>query len=126
MNNPVGWFEIYVGDMPRARAFYEAVFGLTLNPLPQAAGPDSPEMLVFDMNNEAYGASGALVHMPGFAPGGNSVLVYFSCADCGLEAARVEPAGGQIVKSKTAIGPYGFIALVNDTEGNMIGLHSMA
>jgi uncharacterized protein len=25
-NNPVGWFEIYVQDMPRAKAFYEAVF----------------------------------------------------------------------------------------------------
>ena len=26
MNNPVGWFEIYVEDMDRAKAFYEAVF----------------------------------------------------------------------------------------------------
>ena len=25
MNNPVGWFEIYVQDMERAKAFYEAV-----------------------------------------------------------------------------------------------------
>lgn len=24
--NPVGWFEIYVQDMERAKAFYEAVF----------------------------------------------------------------------------------------------------
>jgi len=29
-------------------------------------------------------------------------------------------------KPKTSIGPYGYMALVTDTEGNMIGLHSMA
>ncbi len=126
MSNPVGWFEIYVADLPRAKAFYEAVFGRTLNPLPQAAGPDSPEMLVFDMEDKAYGAAGALVRMPGVPPGGSGVLVYFSCTDCAVEAAKVVPAGGQIVKPKTAIGAYGFIVLVNDTEGNRIGLHSMA
>lgn len=123
MSNPVGWFEIYVHDMPRAKAFYEAVFGQPLSPLPgQADG--GPEMLVFEMNNQGYGAAGALVRMPGFESGGNSVLVYFSCADCANEAAKAMAAGGQIVKPKTSIGPYGFIALVTDTEGNMIGLHS--
>lgn len=123
MSNPVGWFEIYVHDMPRAKAFYEAVFGQPLFPLPQQA-EGGPEMLVFEMNNEGYGAAGALVRMPGFEPGGNSVLVYFSCADCAVEAGKATAAGGQLVKPKTSIGPYGHIALVNDTEGNMIGLHS--
>ncbi|MGD9759288.1 MAG: VOC family protein, partial [Comamonas sp.] len=28
--NPVGWFEIYVQDMSRARSFYEAVLGCQL------------------------------------------------------------------------------------------------
>lgn len=32
-NNPVVWFEIYVQDMNRARAFYEAVFGVRLEKL---------------------------------------------------------------------------------------------
>lgn len=123
MSNPVGWFEIYVHDMPRAKSFYEAVFGQPLSALPQQAEGGS-EMLVFEMDNEGYGAAGALVRMPGFAPGGNGVLVYFSCADCAVEAAKAAAAGGQIVKPKTSIGPYGYIALVNDTEGNMIGLHS--
>ena len=123
MSNPVGWFEIYVRDMPRAQTFYEAVFGRVLHALPdQAEG--SPQMLVFDMNNQGYGAAGALVRMPGFEPGGNSVLVYFSCADCAVEADKAVAAGGEIVKPKTSIGPYGHIALVLDTEGNMIGLHS--
>lgn len=123
MSNPVGWFEIYVHDMPRAKAFYEAVFGQPVTPLPQQA-EGGPEMLVFEMNNQGYGAAGALVRMPGFEPSGNGVLVYFACADCAVEVAKAKAAGGQVVKPKTSIGPHGYIALVNDTEGNMIGLHS--
>ena len=81
-------------------------------------------MWSFPMDMNRWGASGALVHMQGFASGGNSTLVYFSCADCAVEAARVSAAGGRILKDKLSIGQYGFIALAFDTEGNMIGLHS--
>ena len=63
--------------------------------------------------------------MPGCPSGGNSVLVYFSCADCAVEAARAAKAGGRVEREKFPIGQYGHIALVVDTEGNMIGLHSM-
>ena len=44
--NPVGWFEIYVQDMQRAKAFYEAVQGYTLQPLsaPEGAGGNHPNM----------------------------------------------------------------------------------
>ena len=120
-NNPVGWFEIYVQDMDRAKAFYETVFVTKLEKLPS---PDL-EMWTFGMDQGKYGAPGALVHMPGCASGGGGTLVYFSCDDCATEAARVVPAGGCIFKEKFSIGEYGFIALVTDTEGNMIGLHSM-
>jgi predicted enzyme related to lactoylglutathione lyase len=93
MNNPVGWFEIYVDDMPRAKAFYETVFGAPLTRLETPEDPGSPdlEMWAFPMQDNAYGAAGALVRMPGFRSGGNSVLVYFHCADCAVEAARSSP-----------------------------------
>lgn len=121
MNNPVGWFEIYVQDMPRARAFYETVFKIRLSQL------DNPglDMWAFPSNTTTYGAAGALVHMPGFPSGANSVIVYFHCTDCAIEADQAVKAGGTLQKPRTSIGPYGFIALVMDTEGNMIGLHSM-
>lgn len=120
-NNPVGWFEIYVQDMARAKRFYEAVFQVKLEKL------DSPEveMWSFPMTMDRYGAPGALVKMKGCPSGGNSTLVYFSCADCAVEAGRIKAAGGRIDKDKFSIGQYGFIALVFDTEGNMFGLHSM-
>ena len=119
--NPVGWFEIYVQDMPRAKAFYQAVFQVELTRL---NSPDL-ELWGFPMALDTWGAGGALVKMDGVSSGGNSTLVYFSCADCADEASRVIDAGGQMLRDKWSIGEYGFIALVIDTEGNRIGLHSL-
>ena len=120
-NNPVRWFEIYVQDMARARKFYETVLGVQLEKL---EGPDL-EMWAFPMVMDEGGTSGSLVRAAGVPSGGNSTLVYFGCEDCAAEASRVVPAGGKLEREKMSIGPYGFIALAYDTEGNMIGLHSM-
>lgn len=79
----------------------------------------------FPMIKDQMGASGALVKMANGPSGGNAVLVYFTCADCAVETARATASGGQIVREKMSIGQYGFIALLRDTEGNMVGLHSM-
>ena len=119
--NPVGWFEIYVEDMARARAFYETVFQVELERL----GDGQPELWKFPQSMTDYGASGALARMEGFGAGGNSVLVYFTCSNCSSELARVAEAGGKIQQEKFSIGEYGFIAIAVDTEGNMIGLHSL-
>ena len=119
-NNPVCWFEIYVQDMTRAKNFYEGVLEVKLEKL------NNPEieMSAFSMDAEKVGAGGALVKMPGFPSGKNSTLVYFACEDCAVEEARVEKFGGRIQRPKMSIGQYGFISLVFDTEGNMIGLYS--
>ncbi len=119
--NFVGWFEIYVQDMGRAKRFYEAVFDTQLRKLDSAG----LELWAFPMTQDRYGAPGALAKMEGFPSGGNSTLVYFSCDDCAVVAARVAVAGGRIQRGKMSIGTYGFIALAFDTEGNMFGLHSM-
>ena len=122
--NPVGWFEIYVGDMVRARQFYGEVLGTKLEKL--ESPPDMEiEMWTFPMFEDAGGAAGALVKMEGIDPGGGGTLVYFSCRDCAEEAARVEPAGGKLMRGKFSIGDYGFIALACDPEGNRIGFHSL-
>ncbi len=122
--NPVGWFEIYVQDIARARKFYESVFQVKLE---QFTSPETMEieMWGFPMFKDQTGCGGAIVKMKDVPSGGNSVLVYFMSADCANEAGRVIAAGGELVRDKFAIGQYGYIALVMDTEGNMIGLHSM-
>lgn len=125
--NPVGWFEIYVDDIDRARKFYEGVLDTTLEKLENPATTDKGlEMWAFSSDMDKYGASGAIAKMDGVAAGANSVMVYFSCEDCAVEAGRVEENGGELVAPKFPIGEYGWIAIANDTEGNSIGFHSMA
>lgn len=120
-SNPVIWFEIYVQDMDRAKAFYESVFQVTLQEL-KSPGVD---LWAFPMAMDRTGAGGALAKMEGIPSGGNSTIIYFSCRDCAVEAVRAAEHGGRVHQEKMSIGEYGFIALVLDTEGNMIGLHSL-
>ena len=119
--NPVGWFEIYVQDMARAKTFYEKTLEVTFEKL---ESPDI-EMWAFPFNMEAPGAAGALVKMAGKDSGSGGTIIYFSCADCAVEAGRAAQNGGKVVKEKFSIGQYGFIAFVEDTEGNVIGVHSI-
>lgn len=123
--NPVGWFEIYVDDMKRAKTFYETVFEVELTDLLNPTPEEPLQMLSFPSDMTAFGCSGALVHMNGFKAGGNSTLVYFSCEDCAVQESRVAAAHGSVFKSKMSIGEYGFVSLCYDTEKNLIGLHSL-
>lgn len=128
-HNSVVHFEIYVADMARAKAFYEAVFETTLEKMPTPAPEVEMDMWFFPMDKEtgmsSYGAGGMLVKMEGFSPGGGGTLVYFGCEDCAVHAARAADHGGSIFQKKTSIGEHGFCALARDTEGNLIGFHSM-
>lgn len=119
--NPVIWFEICVQDMERARKFYESVFQFNLTKLDSAKF----DMWGFPMEQGQAGAAGALIRIEGVASGAGGTLVYFSCDDCAVQAARAAENGGSIHRPKFSIGQYGFAALINDTEGNVIGLHSM-
>lgn len=124
-HNPVVWFEIYTNDLQRAKTFYETVFQIQLSELPISENGDL-KMLAFPSSMESKNlASGALVYMKGFRAGGNGTIVYFYSKNCSIEEARIEAAGGSVFRSKMSIGDYGFITLAYDTEGNMIGIHSM-
>ena len=121
--NAVGWFEIYVDDLERAKGFYQNVFQVELTHLPNDV--KEIEMWAFPMHENAKGVPGALAKMDGVAPGVGGTLVYFSCEDCANELGRVEENGGEVMRPKFPIGEYGFIAIAKDTEGNIIGLHSL-
>ena len=118
--NAVRWFEIYVQDMNRAKAFYEAVLKVEL----QSIGGPGREMWRFPTQVGQSGSGGALVKAEGVTSGGNSTIVYFASDDCAVEASLAEQHGGRVETPKMAVGPFGFIALVHDPDGNMIGLHS--
>jgi uncharacterized protein len=121
--NAVGWFDLYVGDMDRAVAFYEAVLLHRLEPIEDPTGQTL--MRCFPANTNTYGAAGALVKSPHGRPGPGGTMIYFSVIDCAVEQARVVAAGGQILRPKFSIGQFGWVTLCMDTEGNMFGLNSL-
>jgi len=61
----------------------------------------------------------------GFHLGIGGTIIYFSVADCATEESRVEAAGGKVIRPKFSIGEFGWVSLLQDTEGNMVGLNSM-
>jgi len=124
--NPFTWVEIYVDDMSRAQKFYETILDIEMAALPMPEGMDSGmQMVSFPFSEDGRNISGALVKMEQMKPGTGGTLVYFACDDCAVEESRIEAAGGKVCQPKMPIGDYGFCAIVMDTEGNTIGLHSM-
>jgi uncharacterized protein len=121
--NAVGWFDIYVHDMNRAVAFYQQVLKQQLQPIGDPTGETQMMSFLSDMGR--YGAGGALVKSKHARPGAGGTLVYFSVEDCAEEASRVVTAGGKVVRPKFSIGEFGWVALCEDTEGNMFGFSSM-
>lgn len=121
--NAVGWFEIYVKDMNRAQKFYKSVFqkGDFMD-----LSNEETKMFAFPWVEGGEGAAGALVQAEFNMQPGNSggTLVYFNCEDCKVEEGRASENGGEVVMPKFSIGEFGFVSIVKDTEGNMIGLHS--
>lgn len=118
--NALNWFEIPATDMPRAKKFYETIFEIEME-----------EMKMGDMHSAFFntGASGkvggSVTQSPLHKPGSTGVLIYLNAnPDLQLVLNRVESAGGRIHMAKTGIGPNGFMAVISDTEGNAVGLHS--
>jgi uncharacterized protein len=121
MENPLRWFEIYVEDMHRAKYFYERVFGFYFSKM-NTRSWDIERWSI--STSEAGGSFGSLVWMNVITPSGINSVVYFGSEDCAIEEKRAAEVGGKIYQSKFSIEQYGFMSLINDTEGNLIGIHS--
>lgn len=118
--NPFGWVSIPATDIERAVAFYNRVFGLSLEVNEDMGHP----MAFLPGVPDAYGAMGAITAGP-TRPGLDGPIAFLACAgDLSEPLGRVEKAGGKVLDPKTAIGPYGFVAQFRDSEGNRMGLHS--
>ena len=125
MQNAISWFEIGTTDLDRATKFYEAIFSVKLAPL------DLPniKMRMFPLDDMMTQVGGAIVDSGGFhkPSATDGPLVYLNGnPDVQIVLDKVEEAGGSIMVPKTEISPeYGFMAVIIDTEGNRIGLHSI-
>jgi predicted enzyme related to lactoylglutathione lyase len=111
--------------MERAKNFYETVFQIELTPMHVPGDSEDLEMWCFPSVQDGSNISGALCKTSDIKPGSGGTLVYFTCEDCSIEVGRAVTAGGMVIQEKLPISEYGFCAVVMDTEGNTVGLHSM-
>ncbi len=119
----VGWFEIPVSNMDRAKQFYEMVFNIEIKV--QDFGGTS--MGWFPDNKGVFGATGSLIKQEAYVPSQEGTLVYFMSNDVQVELDKVEAAGGKIYQAKTQISEeHGSMGVFIDSEGNRIALHSRA
>jgi predicted enzyme related to lactoylglutathione lyase len=124
MRNAISWFEIPSGDLSRAQKFYETIFSITLTSL------DLPniKMRMFPVD-DPMGVGGSIVFSNGFHKPSSTEgpLIYLNAnPDVQLVLDKVEHAGGKIIVPKTEISPdFGHMAVILDTEGNRIALHSI-
>ena len=105
---------------------YSEVFKYKLTDLPMSSDRHSQmEYATFPGDEKWSRASGGLVKIDQVKPGNGGILVYYASEEINPELARMEAAGSKIIRPKLNIVDFGFIALIEDTEGNLIGLHSM-
>jgi uncharacterized protein len=120
MPNSIVHFEIPADDVPRAKVFYESVFGWKIKQFPMP--PGGPEYYGVTTRKEGEaGINGGLMkrNMPG-QPFANYIAVKSIDDFLG----KIQANGGSLIMPKQEIAPgMGSIAVFKDTEGNMMGLY---
>lgn len=116
--NPGVYFEIPVTDMQRAQAFYAAVFGYDFV-LERIHGND---MAFLPFAPAAKGITGALAKGEIYKPSHHGTLIYLRVADINATINLAMKHGGKELFPRTAANEYGFVAEIEDSEGNRIGL----
>jgi predicted enzyme related to lactoylglutathione lyase len=120
--NALNWFEIATNDLDRAQKFYEAVFGIKMEPLDM----DQLQMRMFPGEGANGKVGGAIVKSGMHKPSKEGTLVYLNAnPDLSDALGRVEKNGGKVLMPKTHISDdIGYMAFFLDTEGNAVAMHS--
>ena len=117
-HNRAVWFDIPVADLDRAAAFYGGVLGIKVE-------KSQFDNFSFCVLQHEDGNGGCLVPKASEVTSNAGVLLYMNVDGRMREAvARVPALGGKVVEPAHAIGPHGYRAVVLDSEGNRIALHS--
>lgn len=122
MGNTIIWADIPVVDIKRASAFYSAVIGAPVMPM-----PGSEDEIALLMSPDGQGGVSADLYVGG-TPSAHGATIYLNTfGDLDGALARALDAGAKLLQEKRFMGPMvGWIAFVEDTEGNRIGLQQPA
>lgn len=117
-------FDIPVDDMQRAKRFYERVFGWQISMIPGSSGNfHSAHTVPVDENDEPVvrGAINGGLFQRG-THGLKEMFLEVTVPSIDDYVKKIESEGGRLVKPKGEILDIAFFAVVEDTEGNLLGL----
>lgn len=119
VSNQVVWFDIPCKDLNRAIAWYSAVLGSTV------VKEDYGEFSMGILPHSDSTVGGCLAVLQDTEPSDRGILIYLNCEGRLEEAVSlVEENGGTIRVPIHVIGPHGRRAIVIDSEGNRVALHT--
>lgn len=122
MKSALNWFEIPSTDFDRAVKFYSDILGQPL--LKREMAGTRNGVFPFEKNDQERAVGGSVIYDPNVKPNPNGTKVYLNCDGILDEVlARVPAAGGKVLSPKVET-PVGSQAVIQDTEGNTIGLHA--
>ncbi|WP_448547264.1 VOC family protein [Thalassotalea fusca] len=119
MDNQVVWVDVPVVDLDRAIKFYSAILGEAVTK--EQFGDCAFGLLPHAQTNVA----GCLAVMEDRKPSANGPLVYFNAngrIDDAVNAAK--SFNVEIIEERLEMGEHGVRAVLFDSEGNKIALHS--
>lgn len=119
----IGYFEIPADNIDRAKHFYHALLGWKIGPTRTLMDPASAAAMQYQDISTGPAQDGTL------NAGGmykrkmdENIKNFVLVEDIGAVLAKVEKLGGKIVMPKTDIQGVGPAAVIQDTEGNTLGL----
>ncbi len=116
--NRAVWIDIPVANLERAAAFYEAVLNTKVH-------IEQFNELQFGVLDHEQGNGGCLILNAAAISSSQGILVYMNVDQRIRDAVtQVESQGGKIIEPIHSIGPHGFRAIILDSEGNRLALHS--
>jgi predicted enzyme related to lactoylglutathione lyase len=119
VKNTICWADIPVLDLDRASKFYSKI----LNEPVEIITAHGFKFALLSHKDD--NVAGCLTTFDNRTPSSNGILIYLEVTgfiDQAISAATLN--GGTVTENKTQIGEYGFRALIQDTEGNIVALYS--
>ncbi|HSU43060.1 MAG TPA: VOC family protein [Casimicrobiaceae bacterium] len=113
MANPFVHVELHTKDLPKARQFYETLFGWELKDMPMPGGGS------YTLIGVGEGVGGGMMADADAPP---RWLAYIGVDDVRAKTAQAKSLGAAVLQDVMEVGEYGTMSVIRDPSGAVIAL----